>query len=116
MLKTTTKTKVKYRKEVLKWNTKNLPFNFQFNFFPKTSKIIPRILEFIFSLFFKILMTFDTIFKYFITSGHRGEISGLAFRTGTHTLYSSSHDRLVYIIKQDIRIYIYILPIAGQTA
>lgn len=38
--------------------------------------------------------------------GHRAPVSGLSFRKGTHTLYSSSHDRSVKVWNLDEMMYI----------
>eukprot|EP00088_Acartia_fossae_P015278 TRINITY_DN18347_c0_g1_i1.p1 TRINITY_DN18347_c0_g1~~TRINITY_DN18347_c0_g1_i1.p1 ORF type:complete len:458 (-),score=116.51 TRINITY_DN18347_c0_g1_i1:400-1773(-) len=48
----------------------------------------------------------DNMTRMHIFKGHRQEISGLAFRRGTHTLYSSSYDRSVKIWSVDERSYV----------
>lgn len=37
---------------------------------------------------------------------HRAAISGLAFRRGTHTLYSCSHDRMVIVWNIDAMAFV----------
>jgi len=48
----------------------------------------------------------DTMTRYYVFKGHRLDISGLVFRKGTHTLYSSSFDRSVKIWSVDEKSYV----------
>jgi len=48
----------------------------------------------------------DTMERLHIFRGHKAEISGLVFRSGTHTLYSSSFDRSIKIWSVDERSYV----------
>ncbi|KAM9758639.1 U3 small nucleolar RNA-interacting protein 2 isoform 1-T1 [Menidia menidia] len=47
--------------------------------------------------------TFKHLYKF---TGHKGPISGLSFRRGTHDLYSASHDRSVKVWNVDENAYV----------
>ncbi|XP_039530036.1 U3 small nucleolar RNA-interacting protein 2 isoform X1 [Pimephales promelas] len=56
----------------------------------------------------KLIMIWDPetckhVYKF---TGHRGAVSGLAFRRGTHTLYSASHDRSIKVWSVDENAYV----------